>query len=385
MISGGKVRFGMIGAYCERFIDEMIASKIRIEGISNENGVIYAEVSVRNYPKIARLSRKYGVQVRIKEKKGAYFRFSGLRKRPGLIVGTFAAVFIVLLLRLFIWHIEIHGNEELTDSYMLGLLEQYGFTSGAFANGTDALTAERNILMGSDRINWINIEVNGSRADVYISEEKSGTKDDVDFKTPCNIVAGRSGILVDADVSSGKLMYEKGSGFAEGSVIVSGTVSSGNTMIIVHSDAKITADFFEDVEFSMNYTTVEKVPTGSSSERKQLMLFGMVILLPSAGVSTENTVCTEQTEECTLFGIKLPLKIKTETYTAYREEPVTRKQEDIIRLLNSRLELYKYNFLRDYEILDTVTYLDETDEGLTLRARIKLRGDIGVKKPIYEH
>ncbi len=384
MILGGKVKFSAYGAYCERFIDDLIGRKMKVSEISAENGIIYAEVGVHNYPAVAKLSRDYGVRVRLKERKGAYFRYRYIRKRPGLIIGTFLGIFLVLLLRCFVWHIEIHGNEELTDTYMLSLLEQNGFTAGVYANGTDALSAERNIMLGTDRIKWINIEVNGSRADVYMSEQGSKSSEDVDMKTPCNIVADRAGIIVESKVDSGMIMYEKGSGFAEGSVLVSGTVSSGDTVILVHSDAEITAEFYDETEFTMGLTTNEKVPTDEKFTRTQIMLLGMVVYDSSGDESTENTICDESVSDVTLFGFRLPVKIKTDTFTRYRDESVTRRREDVIRILNSRLEMYKYNFLKDYEILDTETNLEDNGDSITLMARIKLRGNVGIKKPIYE-
>ena len=240
--------------------------------------------------------------------------------------------------------------------------------------------------MSSDNIKWINIEVNGSRADVYLTENDDGMPgDDIDMMTPCNIVAARTGVIVDADVISGKMQYEKGSGVAEGSVIVSGAVSSGDSLILVHSEAKVIADFTENVEFSMDYTTTEKVPTGDTFTERQLMLFGMVFPLGGDAADTRNTVCTEKTEVCRLWGAELPIKIKTASYTQYRDVTITRKAEDVERILESRLEMYEYNFLKEYEILDTEKELTFDDDGAVLKARIKLRGDIGVKQPIYRH
>ena len=268
---------------------------------------------------------------------------------------------------------------------ILGMLEQNGFTAGVYANDTNALSAERRMMMSTDKIKWINIEVNGSRADVYLTENNSGKSADIDTKTPCNIVAARTGVIVDADVVSGKMQYEKGSGVAEGSVIVSGTVSSGDGVILVHSEAKVIADFTEDVEFSMDYTTTEKVPSGKTYTDRQLMLFGMVFPLGGDIADTGNMVCTESTEVCRLWGIELPIKIKTASYTQYKDITVTRKAEDVQRILESRLEMYEYNFLKGYEILGTEKDLSFDDNGGVLKAHIKLRGDIGVKQPIYQH
>lgn len=381
----GKVTISLIGAYCEEFINELIEQKAELENIRNIDGVIYAETSAGNYRFIARASRSFGVRTRVVSKRGAYFRLAGLRKRPGLIAGIFVSSAIVLTLRLFVWHIEIHGNETLTDEYMLGLLEQNGFTAGVLANDTDALNAERNIMLSSDCIRWINIEVNGSRADVYMNENNASEKHDVDYKTPCNIVAERAGVIVDTNVTSGKLMYEKGSGVAEGSVIVSGTVSSGDSLILVHSDAEIIAEFTEEKEFGMAYTTVEKVPSGDITETRQLMLFGIVIPLDGGVADTANTICTQTTGQCRLFGFELPAKIRTDTYRKYSEITVTRKADDVRRALERDLEMYIHNFLNKYEVLGVEKKFEETENGLVLRSVIRLKGNIAVKKPIYEH
>lgn len=384
LLTGGKVIFTAIGAYCEQFIDELMHDRIKIGNIRNEKGMIYAEADRADYLRIAKISRKYGVRVRVYRRKGAYFKLRRLKKRPGLLIGAFVSVCMVLTLRLFVWHIDIHGNSEITDDQMLLMLEGYGFTAGAVANDTDALNAERNIMMSTDNISWINIEVNGSRADVYMHERGVPDIADSDISTPCNIVASRTGVIADTSVNSGKLMYEKGSGVAKGSVIVSGVVSSGNTVILVHSDAKIIAEFTEKPEFSMKYTTYEKVPEGETFTHKQLMLLGMVFS-KDALPDTSDTLCAESTEELSLFGIKLPVKIKTDVFTKYREVPVTRKRADVERILESRLEMYKFNFLKDYEILDVQKELVDDGDGMTLKAEIKLRGEIGVKQSIYDH
>ena len=382
---GGTVTFSMIGAYCEEFISDLLSRKIRLKEISTEDGIIYARTDVWKYPEIARLSKKYGVRTRITGRYGLYFKLRHIPGRPGLIAGALISAVMVNILRLYIWNIVIHNNHELSDDYILELLDSYNITAGTLADNANALETERLIMLTNDKINWINIEINGSRADVYLSESNSTTEADSDFKTPCNLVAGRTGIIVDYDVSSGKMLYEKGSGVAKGSVIVSGAVSSETSTILVHSDGQIIADFSEDVDFSLDYTSTEKVPTDETFSHKQVMLLGMVFPLDGNDADITNTICTEQTEQCTLWGIELPLKIKTETYTRYKEITVTRKEDDVRKILENRLEMYMFNFLKNYEILNTQKTYEITDNGATLKAHIDLRGDIAVKQPVYEH
>lgn len=381
---GGTVTVRIIGAYCEEYINFLISNRVRLSGVRNEKGIIYADMDIYSYPFAARSAHKYGVRTRVKERHGVYFGIRKLGKRPGLVIGTFISVMTVLFLRLFVWNIEIHGNHELTNDHILNILEGYGITAGVVANDTNTLEVERNIMLTSDKIKWINIEINGSKADVYVSEIGDTSQDEIDLMTPCNIVASRTGVIVDSDISSGSMLYENGSGVAEGSVIVSGTVSSGTSTILVHSDGSVIADFYDEAVFSMDFTTTEKVPTGESFTQKQIMILGMVFPL-GREEDTSDTICTESTEQCKIFGIDIPVKIKTDTYTRYNDVTVTRKTEDVRRILDQQFEMYKFSFLKQYELLDAEKTYDVSDTGVSLKVRMKLRGDIGVKQPIYTH
>ncbi|MBP5605508.1 MAG: sporulation protein YqfD [Ruminiclostridium sp.] len=384
MIFSNTVTFSIIGAYCEEFLNELTEKGIKLRNIYSKSNILYGQSDISAYPYIARLSRKYGVRVRITEKHSFILKLKKSSKRPGLLAGIICSVIMVLTLRLFVWHIDIHGNNELSDSYILRLLEENGFTAGVYANSTDSLSAERNIKITNDMIKWINIEVNGSRADVYINEGTDKDKD-VGIDSPCNITAARSGVIVDTDVRSGKLIYKEGSGTAKGDIIVSGTVSSGETQIFVHADADIIAEFTEKKEFDMDYTTTETVPTDENIINRQLMILGIVIPLGQKPENTSGFICSETTEKCSIFGIDIPVKIRTEKYTKTKEISVTRGTEDIYGILDEKLEMYIYNCFKEFEVLDVVKNYAQTENGIKLIAEIKLRGNIAEKTPIYLH
>ncbi|MBP5605972.1 MAG: sporulation protein YqfD, partial [Ruminiclostridium sp.] len=163
----------------------------------------------------------------------------------------------------------------------------------------------------------------------------------------------------------------------------SGTVSSGETQIFVHADADIIAEFKEKAEFNMNFTTTEYVPTDETVINRQLMIFGIVIPLGQKPVNTSGYICSETTEKTNIFGIDLPVKIKTEKYIKTKAITVTRRTEDIYNLLDEKLEIYIYNCFKDFEVLDIVKNYIETENGIKLTAEIKLRGNIAEKTPIY--
>ena len=379
-----EIIISVIGAYCEEYISELFQRGIKLKKVYNKGGVIYARARRRDYRTIASLSRKYGVRVRVEKRVGIKFRTGFLSKRKGLVLGVIFAAFTILTLQRFLWHIEIHGNDTLSDSFILKQLEARGITIGAYTGTLNANKAELKIMRTVDKIGWINIEVNGSRADVYLNETQFPEEPDIPISSPCNVIAGKSGTIVDTEVDSGQLLYTKGSGVAEGSIIVSGTVNDGGgNILLTHADAKIIAEFSEYAEFSMNYTTEEKQPTGKTETETQLMILGVAFPLYSQPVSRENKICTEEIKAFRMFGVEMPWKIKTDTFTEYETVTVTRRTEDVERLLEQKLELYCLNMFQDYEIVDIKKSIKRTEEGITLGADIKLRGNIAVQQEIY--
>ncbi|MGN0617694.1 MAG: sporulation protein YqfD [Ruminiclostridium sp.] len=379
-----EIIISVIGAYCEEYISDLFRRGIRLRKVYNKGGVIYARVRRRDYRTIAALSRSYGVRVRVEKRVGLRLRAGFLSKRKGLVLGVIFTAFAILTLQRFLWHIEIHGNDQLSDSFILKQLEARGITIGAYTGSLNTNKAELKIMRAVDKIGWINIEVNGSRADVYLNETSFPEEPEIPLSSPCNVVAGKSGTIVDTEVYSGQLLYPKGSGVAEGSIIVSGTVNDGGgNILLTHANAKIIAEFSEHAEFSMNYTTEEKQPTGKTETEQQLMILGVAFPLYSEPVSRENKICSEEIKTFSLFGAEMPIKIKTDTFTEYETVTVTRKMEDVERLLTQKLELYCLNMFSDYEIVDIKKSVKRTEEGITLGADIKLRGNIAVQQEIY--
>ena len=380
---GGKITVSIIGAYCERYINGLFDERIPLSDIRNEKGVIYAQARRKDYLKIAKLSRKYGARVRVVRKKGLFFRILKYRKRVGLILGTALAALMILILRQFVWHIDIHDNYILTDDYILRELEENGLTAGTLSSKADVTGIERRLMRNDDNIQWINIEINGSRADVYINESGEEAAEEIAVNVPCNVIAGRDGVIVESEVYSGNLLYENGSGVIKGGIIVSGVVSSGNGgLILAHADAKIIAEYTDKASFSMDRLSLEKVPGSEVYEHDQLMLLGFVFPLDSPPADTSDMICTEYTQGFTFCGIELPFKIRHEKYIKQKSVTVEYKTEDIYASLDKQLELYIENMFGDQELIDVKKSYESYDGGIRLDAEIKLRGNIAKQQVI---
>lgn len=384
-ISHGAVVFSALGVYYEEFLSELIRENVFLKNIRTERGLLYAQTKRKYYPKIARLARKYGIRTRVVKKNGLYVRLYRYHGRIGLFLGAALSILLLLILERFVWKIEIHGAAVVSENQVLEILIEDGIFLGAPISSFDVNATEIHLKQKISQLSWVSVSRRGSAVHVYLNEEEEREPEEIPLKTPCNVIAARTGKIVETQVYAGTLLYPIGSGVSEGNVVVSGVVNDGAEHILMtHANAKIIAEFTEDVSFSMPYTTVEKQTTGTVETAKELMLFGFVIPLSEKPASNKNKVCTEYTEAYYLMRLPLPWKIRTYTYTEYEDLSVTRKTEDIIRLLEKRLDDYCENIFDGYELLNVERQASSDDTGVTLTARVTLRGDIAVQKQIWQ-
>ncbi len=380
----GTVTFSAIGAYCEEMMSELIREDVIFWNIRTEKGILYADTRAKNYLKIAKTARKYQVRTRVVSKRGLYFRLYPYRGRLGLPIGAALSALLLLVLECFVWKIQVAGTEKISENQILETLASDGIHLGAPLSSFDVNDAEVHLKQKIPGIAWISVETSGSTVNVFVKEANELEKSGISLKTPCNVVAGRSGTILETTVYSGTLLYPAGSGVREGSVIVGGVVNDGaGHLLLSHASAEIIAEFTEKVSFSMPYTTKEKQATGRTETETELMLFGFVFPLSPAREPHENSVCTESTSAYDFMGIRLPWKIRTYTYTEYEDVTVTRKASDAIRILERRLEDY-CGIYSDYEILGIQKEAVQEETGVTLNAEITLKGDIAVQREIWQ-
>lgn len=378
------IKFYAIGAYNEDFLSELISIGIRIKNIQVENNVLYGTAKRRDYKIIARTARKYNIKTKVLERKGIYYKLKRYNKKFGIIYGLTLGIIITLIMQNFLWKIQIHNYNSNAENLILEICKECGIGLGDLSSKADDKKAEILLKKSLSGVSWVNVEINGSRADIYIQTSEEIKKNEKSTKTPCNVIANKTGIIVETEVYSGTLLYKKGSAVSEGNVIVSGVVNDGaDNITLIHANAKIIAEFTENIEFRQEFITNEVVNTDQEEIEKELKLFGFVIPLTDRVDNALNKICNEETNICRVFGIEMPWTIKTNTYTTYKIVPVTRTTDDAIKIVEQKLIQYCNTFFSEYEIIDINKSYKCDDYGVTLNADVILQGDISVKQEIY--
>lgn len=381
----GTIIFSAIGAYVESFISELISSGVYINDIHNDKNIIYISAKRKDYLRISKIAKKNHIKIRIKERRGLYFKLKNIKKHYGIIFGIITSSILILIMTQFIWKIEIKGVDKLTENLIIDSLNDMGIHLGCISSEIDTEAAELMLKNKLDEIIWIDIRANKSKLDIEIYEKETINKPEIALNSPCNIVAARDGVIVDTEVYSGTLIYPKGSGVAKGNIIVSGIVNDGaENLILTHANAKIIAEFSEIIEFRQNFKTNERIKNNNAETEKELMIFGFIVPISDKIENKEYKECEEKISTCKFMGVELPWKIKTNTYYTYTDLDVTRSAEDAIKLLEQKLNIYCKNFFSEYELININKALSADEDGITLSAEIKLRGNIATKQQIYK-
>lgn len=379
----GYVKFSLVGTECEKFLSEAISEGIKIFDAENDRGIIYAKTIPANYALLARLKRKYYIQMRITEKRGFLFTAYRYRNRYGVLFGVIAYSLVILLCSGFVWDITLEGNSAISDESLLRFLSDNGFYAGASRQELHNTVTELKAMLNYDRLAWISIETNGSRVDVKLSETIDNPRKGLSVGTPCNITAAKGGVIKKIEVNRGTALYKEGSGVAEGDIIVSGIVNDGAGHITVnHADAVIIAEFEDSVSFYREFTTTERIKTDERIRDEYIKLFGFTFPRRDTEYS-EGYSYTTDSYKVELFGLEMPWKRIVVEGVKTEEMEVTRTVNDVKALLEHDLESYERNFLKEYEIIDRDISFKRDENGIEISCKYTLQGDITQQSEIF--
>lgn len=379
----GYVKFQLLGADCENFFTDAVNGGIKIFDTENIKGIYYAKTLPKDYLKLARLKRKYEIQIRITEKHGIAFRLDKYKYRYGIFLGAAAFCTILYLCSTVVWDISVTGNERIPEDSIIEFLSENGIYPGAARKELKNTVTELKAMMNYKDLAWISIEENGSRINVKVSESIENPYYGLSASTPCNLVAFRDGRIIYSEIHSGTMKYEIGSGVRKGDVVVSGIVTDeeGNVSLH-HADAKIIAEFNEEVSFYKEFTTTEQVKTKESYTKEYIKLFGFTFPNKSSQF-IEGYTYTSDRYAVKLLGLTMPwTKIKV-TGVKTEDVEVTRSVNDVKRLLQQELEKYEANFLKNCDIADRDIKFERDEKGIKITCNYTLQGDILSQSEIF--
>ena len=334
----GYVVFTAVGKYPERLINLATMADITVINPIGEKGSITAQVSISDYKALCSIRKKTMVKMRISKKNGLPFVLYNNKKRKGLAVGVVAFILIVNILSMFIWNVNIIGNDKVSIYEMQRCLKENGVYVGAYKGNINVSGTERKFSLQLGKISWMSVNIIGSTATVQLSESQA-VPEIADKESPCNLKATKTGQVLKMDIREGENFAKIGDGVAKGQLLVSGIVKIGDTgkSRFVHSDGEVYAGVNSRERFNIGVNKSFNFPV-KSNKRQLLDIMGVEIPLDLA--CADNVYYRDyKTESLCINSVDMPISIITEESFALKEEKVVYTEEQLEQIANVHFAL----------------------------------------------
>ena len=352
-----------------------------------EGDKIYFNCSLSTEKKLISACAARGIEVVRLRERGIPSLLGRYRYRYGFFAGLAVFVAIVALSGTVIWRIKIDGNVELSEREVIEELRRGGLSVGSRKRGLDVGSIENRVLISSDEISWISVNIIGTVAEVEIRETEVEERREEYLAS--NIVAARDGQIELFEDVRGNILLNIGDYVRKGELIVSGLYDS-QTQGIRYTDARgrVFARTERDISVEIPFRYEKKSYTGRVFTEKYLIFFEKEIkIYTNAGNSYTSCDTIDTVEYINFFSAgELPVGVRTVKHIEYVYESATRTPEEAERLADYKLSCELASLARGGELLrksrtsrvsETAYIIDchiELIENIAERREIKIEG-----------
>ena len=314
------VEFTARSGSIEALLTAAARAGLHLYGVTALPGGFCGHCAAWQYPRLAALARKCRVRLRVRKKRGLYFRVRPLLRRAGLWAGL--AVFLPLLLwtQQFVWFADVSALTAGQAARASAVLREVSLQPGSAV--TEAkLAAGEYALLHSGEFSWASLNFAKGRLEVEAAAAKP--KPDIAAGTLHGIRARCSGTVLRTNLVSGTMLVVPGQQVEAGQGLI-GTARSerDGTLIFAPAAGTVLAQF--------EWNDTRTVPleenvfqyTGACTRSIELLVFGQAFALPAAS-APENVVLTTRhyQPELPLLGLALPCS--AEETCRYEQQPET--------------------------------------------------------------
>lgn len=347
----------------------------------NENG-FSVTLRLSEYKRLKRIAEREGLGLTVTSHTGLPAILYRYRWRFGIPVGMLIAAALVILSGLFVWDINVTGNETMTAGEVRELLRAEGFFVGSYIPAANTDRIENKVMLRTDRISWMSINIMGTVAEVQIRERVPPDEKPVTLH-PANIVAGKSGVVEEVRIFRGKTAVAAGTNVNEGDLLVSGIIDSQRLGFrYTRASGSVFARTLTEFVIEIPYEYEKISYTGEEYCDKYLNFFdfSMNILKNSGneGVFYDKIYIVENF--CFPDGKETPFAIETVRYLAYEKVKATRSRYEAEALAYFELSRRLADEAEDTVVLrKTVTPIALEDRFLLVCSLVMIE-DIAVVK-----
>ena len=319
----GCVCFRASGADIESFLTYCARNGIEIIKPVKKGLILSGKVSLKNYKKLKKPARKFGIKIRIDKKSGFIFFAKKNKYRIGFAFGIISMVIFCIIMNCFIWEINISGNKETKTEDIMKSAEEMGLLKGTRSGKHFVQNIEWYILRENSNLSSVEINIQGSVANILVNERKETDKMVPDDDMPVNIIASRYGVIRKIDVFDGQEIVKTGDAVMKGDLLVSAVYEdSHKKLTLKHARADVIAETDYSIEIELPFEKKTETIAGKNKRLIEIDILGYKFLIGNNN-KCDNLPFTEKEKQISFIGIKIPIKVKITQYFDVKGNDIT--------------------------------------------------------------
>ena len=382
----GQVTFRAESAFPERVLNLCGARNLAFWELRWESPASFV-CSMRraDFAQLQEAARKLDCTLTVLKTQGIPYFLHRFRHRQALAAGLVACGVLLAASTFFIWEFDITGNHTVSDQRILRALEQNGVHRGTFGLFVDEETLRNHILLEIPELCWIAVNVSGCRADVQV-RERVDPPERLDGLPPSNVVARRDGMVVEVHAHRGAVCAGPGTAVAPGQLLISGvedtdtvgaSVLAGTGSVIARTWYTLTA---------VTPLKVRRKQDTGREKRRYSLIVGAHRLKFFSNSSVEGANCDRIIHQhpWTLFGMPLPVTVRTECCHFYTVVPEELSQKEAERRMKTVLTAFLEEQVAPYgTVSSTLVSSRRRGDQLWVTLQAECREEIGQRVPLY--
>ena len=319
---------------------------------------------------VMKMAKNRGENCRICGRKGIFWRFAQIRKRPILVLGLLGLCLLSCWIPNKVLFIHVEGNTALAQRLILQQAQDCGLYFGASTGQIRTQQVKDRLLNQIPQLQWAGVDIRGCVVTIRVKERISFVQEETQ-QGICSIISTADAIVQQIVVTSGTPLCQPGQAVKAGQTLISGYTDCG---ICIRADgAKGEIIGLTQRRISVIYPLERVVRTKVlSTEKKYSIIIGkkQINFCKDSGILGSSCAKIYAQKYMTLpGGFQLPISLVCEQWIYYDTAPIeTTVSEDW-------LKAYAREYVRSNTVSGEFVY---SQENLTdTNGCIKLEGIYG--------
>ena len=381
-LARGTVRLEISGAEPERILNFCAQNGIEFWDTGPKaDFAMQITIHSADYPLVQSQNGKNGIELRLVAAKGGKIITSSMKRRFVLCIGVGVCIVLLAISSLFVWRIDITGNDTISDGVILRALSECGLKNGVFWPALSSDEVRSDMLMKLPDIAWLSVNVHNSCVEVVI-HERIVKPDIVNEAEHTDVKAAKSGYITKLSVLEGKALVSIGDTVSRGDTLISGTMDSETAADRqVHAMGSVQARTW--YEINAQTPMYESVKTEKGHSKTSLSLvFGKNLIKFSTDSRNNSASCAKINKlRYAALGeaFTLPVGIIKQETTEFTLQKQRIDENAATQRLKQNLLSELKRRIGDGSVSQTSFSVSKTDELLTVTLRAECIENIGVE------